>query len=81
MMQSSSQEVRDASMQTEQKNESILEETKKLQNSSKTIKNRINEMAECARSITQEAETLGGLSDGVDRSLEKIGSEIDLFKV
>lgn len=38
-------------------------------------------MAECARSITQEAETLGGLSDGVDRSLEKIGSEIDLFKV
>ncbi|WP_294425325.1 methyl-accepting chemotaxis protein [uncultured Treponema sp.] len=81
LLQSSSQEVRDASMQTEQKNESILEETKKLQNSSKTIKNRINEMAECARSITQEAETLGGLSDGVDRSLEKIGSEIDLFKV
>lgn len=80
-LKDNSEEVKNASSETEKKNKSILDEAKKLHSSSENIRKRMNSMTGCARAITSEAEKLGSLSDNVDASLDKISSEIDLFKV
>lgn len=77
----SSGTVKSASSQTQENSKVVLEEAENLQESALKIQNLVDEMADFAGAINSAAAKLSSLSDNVDKALEKISGEIDLFKV
>ncbi len=80
-MNDSTVEVRNASEEMERGNQQILEEIQHLQDSSTMMAQSMDEMAVGARKINETGNALTGISDKVKTSIDKIGSQIDLFKV
>ncbi len=74
-------EVRNASAEMTAGNRAILEEIQNLQNSTLVMKESMNEMSVGARKINETGASLSGLSAKVRSSIDKIGAQIDQFKV
>ena len=80
-MNSSTMEVKNASGEMTEGNKQILAEMEKLQNATDAIKESIQEMQIGAQRINETGSTLSSISGKVGVNIQKIGSEIDLFKV
>ena len=62
-------------------NQAILDEIKLLQEATEAMKNSTDEMSTGARKINDTGAALSDIADQVKGSIDKIGSQIDLFKV
>ena len=80
-MNDSTQEVRTASAEMAEGNKQILQEVQNLQEATSKIKDSLGEMAIGAKKIHETRTALSDVSGIMNGSIEKIGSEIDLFKV
>ncbi|EID86286.1 Methyl-accepting chemotaxis protein [Treponema sp. JC4] len=80
-MNDSTQEVRTASAEMAEGNKQILQEVKNLQDATAKIHDSIGEMSIGAKKIHETRTALSDVSGVMTGSIEKIGSEIDLFKV
>ena len=80
-MNESTVEVRNASAEMTEGNKAILEQIKQLQDSSLTMKSSMDDMAANAEKIQETGSALSVISDKVRDSIDKIGAQIDLFKV
>lgn len=80
-MNNSTVEVRNASVEMAEGNKAILVEMKNLQNSALVMKDSMNEMSVGARKINETGVALGGVSEKIQGSIDKIGAQIDQFKV
>ncbi|MCR5218144.1 MAG: HAMP domain-containing protein [Treponema sp.] len=80
-MNDSTQEVRGASEEMSNGSKVILDEIKLLQESTFTMKNSMDEMSAGARKINETGTALTGINQQVQGAIDKIGSQIDLFRV
>ena len=62
------------------RNEIIMQEMQSLQNSTQNMQTGMDEMANGARKINSTGGSLEGISTDVQSAINKIGSQIDLFK-
>ena len=81
LMNDSTTEVRNASLEMKEGNKLILDEINHLQNTTTVIKDSMNEMSTGAKSMNTTSAMLSDLSSKVHQSIQKIGQEIDQFKV
>ena len=80
-MNDSTSEVRAASGEMTEGNKHILSEIQKLQIATETMKDSIQEMHSGAQRINETGAALSNISGQVAENINKIGAEIDLFKV
>ncbi len=80
-MNDSSIEVHNASAEMTQGNKAILEEIQRLQEATAVMKGSMDEMSQGATKINETGVTLSDISKKVSTAIDKIGSQIDLFKV
>ena len=80
-MNSSQSDVQDASKEMENKNATILNEMSSLREASALMQEGMNEMSASARNVEESGGKLLGISQDVHAAINKIGSQIDLFKV
>ena len=80
-MNDSSVEVQTASKSMSAKNDRIMKEINSLQDATSTMNLSMQEMEVGARKINETGAALGEVSKKVQDSIEKIGTQIDLFKV
>ena len=80
-MNDSTSEVKAASFEMSEGNKAILAEIKQLQDASISMKQGMDEMAEGAQKINETGSMLGTITQEVDKSIRKIGEQVDLFKV
>ena len=81
VMNNSTLEVKNASVEMAEGNKAILDEMKNLQNSALVMKDSMNQMSAGARKINDTGVALGGVSEKIRDSIDKIGAQIDQFKV
>ncbi|MCR5612321.1 methyl-accepting chemotaxis protein [Treponema sp.] len=81
LMNNSTMQVRNASQEMAEGNKAILEEMHRLQDSSLTMKDSMTEMSAGARKINETGAALGDVSAKIKESIDKIGNQIDQFKV
>ncbi len=81
MMNDSTSDVRDASGNMSAGNQGILDQVKKLQVATEEIKSSMGEMTTSANQINSNGHTLKEISETMQGSIAKIGSQIDLFNV
>ncbi len=81
MMNDSTQEVRNASDEMQEGNKLILSEVQQLQDVTTSMKSSMDEMAVGAQKINETGSVLTEVSDRVKDSIQKIGNQIDEFKV
>ena len=79
-MNDSTVEVQRASKEMSTRNEKIMSEMKMLQDSTANIQSSMGEMATGARKINETGSALSEISSSVQNAIDKIGSQIDLFK-
>ncbi|HBG65049.1 MAG TPA: hypothetical protein DDW78_01065 [Treponema sp.] len=63
------------------RNEHIMHEMKMLQDVTTSMKQSMDEMSVGARKINESGAALGDISQKVHGSIEKIGGQIDQFKI
>ena len=80
-MNDNSIEVRNASAEMTEGNKAILEEIRRLQEATSVMKSSVDEMSVGATKINETGSTLSNISNDVKDAINKIGSQIDLFKV
>ncbi len=80
-MNNSAIEVKTASKSMSARNEKIMREINSLQDATSTMVISMKEMSTGARKINETGTALGDVSKKVQESIDKIGSQIDLFKV
>ncbi len=80
-MNDSTEEVRGASVEMSNGNKMILEEIQQLQETTLVMKESMGEMSNGARKINETGSSLNDISRQVGAAIDKIGSQIDLFKV
>ncbi len=80
-MNDSTQDVKKASSEMALRNEKIMNEVKILQDVSNTIKESVSDMTDGANMISESGSTLNAISGQMRNSIDKIGNQIDLFKV
>ncbi|MBQ5470724.1 MAG: HAMP domain-containing protein [Treponema sp.] len=80
-MNNSTLEVRNASKEMAEGNKAILEEMNNLQNTALVMKDSMNQMSNGAVKINETGIALSGVSEKITESIEKIGAQIDQFKV
>ena len=80
-MNDSTVEVHRSSKEMSGRNERISKEMQSLQDVSASMKHSMEEMSNSAQKITATSATLGGIAEEVRVSIDKIGEQIDLFKV
>ncbi|MCQ2573770.1 MAG: methyl-accepting chemotaxis protein [Treponema sp.] len=80
-MNDSSFNVRNASQEMESGNKAILDEIKNLQESTYIMKTGMEEMSEGAKHINESGSSLSDLSEQMELSIQKIGEQVDRFKV
>ena len=81
IMNDSTTEVRTASHEMKQGNEMILKEIHNLQDTTLVIKESMTEMSAGAQSMNKTSSQLSEISSKVHISIQKIGEEINQFKV
>ena len=81
MMNDSTVEVKNASEEMNKGNEMILDEVKQLQDATLQMKNGMDEVRAGAQKINETGAALSGISSKVRSSIDRIGSQVDLFKV
>ena len=80
-MNDSQSDVHNASKEMESKNATILSEMSSLRESSALMQESMNEMSAGAEKVDESGGKLLGISQDVHAAINKIGSQIDLFKV
>ncbi len=80
-MNDSTQEVRAASVEMSNGNKLILQEVQHLQSATLEMKDSMDEMSTGARKINETGSALADISGQVQGAIDKIGGQIDLFKV
>lgn len=80
-MNNTSTEVKTASLEMQEKNKSILEEIRNLQDATFSIKDGMAEMSIGTKKINETGTALSDISKQMQISIQKIGSEVDQFKV
>ena len=80
-MQDSTLEVKNASAEMEEGNKMILSEVQTLQNAAMAMIQSMEEMSIGAGKINETGTTLREVSDQIGDSIEKIGEQVDQFKV
>ncbi len=81
VMNDSTSEVRTASAEMAEGNKQILQEINHLQNATENMKSSMEEMSSGAGKINETGSALSEISGIMTNSIDKIGKEIDLFKV
>ncbi|MCI1208152.1 MAG: methyl-accepting chemotaxis protein [Treponema sp.] len=81
IMNDSTSEVRSASAEMSDGQKAILEEVRRLQEATTAMKERITEMSQSAQKINGTGKTLNSISRDVEEAIDRIGSQIDQFKV
>ena len=80
-MNDSTVEVRNASNEMSEGNKMILKEVQQLQNAAMAMSQSMDEMAVGARKINETGAALSDVSEQINRSIGKIGEQVDKFKV
>lgn len=80
-MSDSTFEVNNAYKNMSQKNEIIQNEVQNLEKITNQMQKSMNEMSESSEKIHKTGASLNDIASNVQSSIEKIGSQIDLFKV
>lgn len=80
-MNDSTQEVKTSSFEMSEGNKQILQEVNNLQNETMSMKNGMEEMNIVAKKINETGIALKSLVVEMDTSIEKIGEQIDQFKI
>ena len=80
-MNESTNNVRSSSKQMEDRNEKIMNEINSLKEITVKMRDSMSNMSEGAERISAAEESLSDISQKLKDSIDKIGSEIDLFKV
>ena len=80
-MNNSTSEVRNASAEMAEGNKAILEEVRNLQSSTAAIKESMSQMSAGATKINETGIALSEVSEKIQKSIDKIGAQIDQFKV
>ena len=81
MMNDSSSRVRISSKEMSEGNQAILAQIDRLKNVTQMINSSMSEMSIGANKINENGKTLTEISTNMNDSIEKIGSQIDLFRV
>lgn len=81
MMNDSTVEVRGASAEMNEGNSLILNEVKELQDVTHVIRTGMDEMKIGAQKISETGTAMSGISTKVQESINRIGAQVDLFKV
>ena len=81
MMNDSTVEVKNASEEMNKGNAMILDEVKQLQDATLQMKTGMDEVRAGAQKINETGAALSGISKKVRVSIDRIGSQVDLFKV
>ena len=80
-LNNSTVEVRNSSREMQARNSQIVEEMEHLYETTKMMNTSMEEMAVGARKINETGATLSEISSHVKGSIDKIGEQVDLFKV
>ena len=80
-MNDSTVEVRNASNEMSEGNKMILKEVQQLQNAAMTMTQSMDEMAVGARKINETGTALTDVASQINTSINKIGEQVDQFKV
>ena len=80
-LNSSTVEVRNSSREMELRNQQIVQDMSKLNEITQMMNTNMEEMSIGARKINETGATLSEISSMVKGSIEKIGEEVDMFKV
>ena len=80
-MQDSTLEVKNASAEMEEGNKMILKEVQALQDAAMQMNQSMEEMSIGAKKINETGSALGEVSDLINSSIDKIGEQVDKFKV
>ena len=80
-MNESTNNVRTSSIEMAERNEKIMMEVDSLKDITKKLGDHMSNMSDGASRISIAEESLSEISRKVKNSIDKIGSEIDLFKV
>ncbi len=80
-MNNSTSEVRTASHEMANKNKKIMDEMNSLQTVTKNMQQSMDAMEQGAQKINATGTQLGEISTSVQTAIDKIGKQIDLFKV
>lgn len=80
-MNDSSLQVKNASEEMSEGNKAILTEIKSLQEATFSMKSGMEEMSVGATKINETGAALSGISDQMGAAINKIGEQVDLFKV
>ena len=80
-LNSSTVEVRNSSREMESRNQQIVQDMTRLNEISDMLNTNMDEMSAGARKINETGATLGEISNQVKGSIDKIGNQVDLFKV
>ncbi len=80
-VQDSTVEVRNASAEMEEGNKMILNEVRQLQDAAAAMNQSMDEMSVGAKHINETGSTLSEVSSQISSSIEKIGNQVDQFKV
>jgi len=80
-MNDSTVEVRNASNEMSEGNKMILKEVQQLQNATMTMTQSMDEMAVGARKINETGAALTDVASQINTSINKIGEQVDQFKV
>ena len=81
LMNDSTAEVKTAGQEMKIGNQMILKEVQNLQDTTVVIKQSMDEMSACTRDMNRTSASLSDISAKVHDSIQKIGQEIDQFKV
>ncbi len=81
MMNDSTSEVRTASSEMTAGQKSIIAEIKRLQDATSSMKTKMTEMSQGTKRIGETGTTLDSISKSVKGAIDRIGTEIDQFKV
>ena len=80
-LNSSTVEVRNSSHEMESRNQQIVQDMTRLNEITDMLNTNMNEMSDGARKINETGATLGEISNQVKGSIDKIGNQVDMFKV
>ncbi len=80
-LNSSTSEVRNSSHQMETRNVQIVQDMTKLNEITQMMNTNMDEMSAGTRKINETGATLNEISEQVKNSINKIGDQVDLFKV
>ena len=80
-MQDSTLEVKNASAEMEEGNKMILKEVQTLQDAAMSMQQSMEEMSIGAKNINETGAALSEVSDQINGSIDKIGTQVDQFKV